>query len=74
MLPLTSSLYVSGEVSEVEKVLVDIGTGYYVEVGGVCKALPGTAWGRVLSTHEGCSVAWPQSGLGQRVGVLIPKQ
>lgn len=32
MLPLTSSLYVSGEVSEVEKVLVDIGTGYYVEM------------------------------------------
>ncbi|GLC43080.1 hypothetical protein PLESTB_000865200 [Pleodorina starrii] len=32
MLPLTSSLYVSGEVDDVEKVLVDIGTGYYVEM------------------------------------------
>jgi hypothetical protein len=32
MLPLTSSLYVSGEVEDVEKVLVDVGTGYFVEV------------------------------------------
>ncbi|PNH06280.1 Prefoldin subunit 5 [Tetrabaena socialis] len=32
MLPLTSSLYVSGAVDDVEKVLVDIGTGYYVEM------------------------------------------
>ncbi|GFR43907.1 hypothetical protein Agub_g5041 [Astrephomene gubernaculifera] len=32
MMPLTSSLYVSGEVDDVEKVLVDIGTGYYVEM------------------------------------------
>ncbi|KAG2453548.1 hypothetical protein HYH02_001767 [Chlamydomonas schloesseri] len=32
MLPLTSSLYVPGEVADVEKVLVDIGTGYYVEM------------------------------------------
>ncbi|KAG2498965.1 hypothetical protein HYH03_003153 [Edaphochlamys debaryana] len=32
MLPLTSSLYVSGEVDDVEKVLVDVGTGYFVEM------------------------------------------
>ena len=33
MLPLTSSLYVSGEIADVANVMVDIGTGYYVEVG-----------------------------------------
>lgn len=31
MVPLTSSLYVSGVLDSTEKVLVDIGTGYYVE-------------------------------------------
>lgn len=33
LLPLTSSLYVNGEVGSSKDVLVDIGTGYYVEVG-----------------------------------------
>lgn len=32
LLPLTSSLYVPGALAETEKVLIDIGTGYYVEV------------------------------------------
>jgi hypothetical protein len=32
LLPLTSSLYVSGTVASTDQVLVDIGTGYYVEV------------------------------------------
>ena len=30
-MPLTQSLYVPGMISESNKVLVDIGTGYYVE-------------------------------------------
>jgi prefoldin alpha subunit len=29
--PLTSSLYVSGKLKNAGKVLVDIGTGYYIE-------------------------------------------
>eukprot|EP01088_Endostelium_zonatum_P012308 TRINITY_DN26494_c0_g1_i2.p1 TRINITY_DN26494_c0_g1~~TRINITY_DN26494_c0_g1_i2.p1 ORF type:complete len:168 (-),score=32.63 TRINITY_DN26494_c0_g1_i2:51-515(-) len=29
--PLTSSLYVKGNISEVEHVFVDIGTGYYIK-------------------------------------------
>jgi prefoldin alpha subunit len=33
LLPLTSSLYVPGELASKEHILVDIGTGYYVEVG-----------------------------------------
>ena len=37
-MPLTSSLYVPGQLSETDKVMVDIGTGYYVEVG--CVAPP----------------------------------
>ncbi|KAI8100129.1 prefoldin, alpha subunit [Halteromyces radiatus] len=31
LVPLTSSLYVPGKLSNVDKVIVDIGTGYYVE-------------------------------------------
>ncbi|XP_064618321.1 prefoldin subunit 5-like [Liolophura sinensis] len=31
LVPLTSSMYVPGNLSDVENILVDIGTGYYVE-------------------------------------------
>eukprot|EP00873_Tetraselmis_striata_P006664 jgi/Tetstr1/426928/TSEL_017141.t1 len=31
LLPLTSSLYVSGELEDPSTVLIDVGTGYYVE-------------------------------------------
>ena len=31
LVPLTSSLYVSGKLKNAGKVLVDIGTGYYIE-------------------------------------------
>lgn len=31
LVPLTSSLYVKGRLADREKVLVDVGTGYYVE-------------------------------------------
>lgn len=31
LIPLTSSLYMLGEIREVKKVLVDVGTGYFVE-------------------------------------------
>ncbi|KAF9167093.1 subunit of tubulin prefoldin [Actinomortierella ambigua] len=31
LVPLTSSLYVPGKLANVEKVVVDVGTGYYVE-------------------------------------------
>ena len=33
LLPLTQSLYVTGELDSVDRVLIDIGTGYFVEVG-----------------------------------------
>lgn len=32
MVPLTESLYVEGFVHEKDRILVDIGTGYYAEV------------------------------------------
>jgi prefoldin alpha subunit len=32
LLPLTESLYVSGALESVESVLLEVGTGYYVEV------------------------------------------
>ncbi|XP_066564726.1 prefoldin subunit 5 [Amia ocellicauda] len=31
LVPLTSSMYVPGTLNDVERVLVDVGTGYYVE-------------------------------------------
>lgn len=31
MVPLTGSIYVPGAIADVSKVLIDIGTGYYVE-------------------------------------------
>ena len=31
LVPLTSSLYVPGTIADTQKVLVDVGTGYYVE-------------------------------------------
>jgi prefoldin alpha subunit len=31
LIPLTSSLYVPGQVKDIEKVIIDVGTGYYVE-------------------------------------------
>ncbi|ORY95528.1 prefoldin subunit 5 [Syncephalastrum racemosum] len=31
LVPLTSSLYVPGKLSDVEKVIVDVGTGYFIE-------------------------------------------
>ncbi len=34
LLPLTQSLYVNGTLAETDRVMIDIGTGYYVEVRG----------------------------------------
>lgn len=34
LVPLTSSLYVKGRLADREKVLVDVGTGFYVEKVG----------------------------------------
>ena len=31
LVPLTGSMYVPGKLSDTEKVVVEIGTGYYVE-------------------------------------------
>lgn len=39
LVPLTSSLYVKGRLADREKVLVDVGTGFYVEK--VCLILDG---------------------------------
>lgn len=33
MLPMTESLYVPGTLKSVETVLLEVGTGYYIEVG-----------------------------------------
>ncbi|KAH3705189.1 prefoldin subunit 5-like [Dreissena polymorpha] len=32
LVPLTSSMYVPGQLSDVDSVLIDIGTGYYVDM------------------------------------------
>lgn len=31
LIPLTSSLYVPGKLTDVENVVIDVGTGYYVK-------------------------------------------
>merc|ERR1712004_629195 len=31
LVPLTGSMYVQGEIAETDKVLIDVGTGYYME-------------------------------------------
>ena len=36
LVPLTSSLYVKGKLADREKVLVDVGTGFYVEKVSLC--------------------------------------
>lgn len=33
LVPLTASLYVPGTLDDANKVLVDVGTGYFIEVG-----------------------------------------
>jgi prefoldin alpha subunit len=35
LVPLTNSLYVPGKLSDIEHVIVDIGTGYYVKKVGL---------------------------------------
>lgn len=32
LVPLTASLYVPGRLDDADKVLVDVGTGYFIEV------------------------------------------
>lgn len=32
LVPLTASLYVPGKLDDADKVLVDVGTGYFIEV------------------------------------------
>ncbi len=61
MLPLTSSVYVNGTLASTESVLVDIGTGYYIEVRIAFSQSPG-AWselsfcGARLSADCPCSL------------------
>ena len=31
IVPLTSSLYITGQVGDIDKVIVDVGTGYFIE-------------------------------------------
>ncbi|XP_054662975.1 prefoldin subunit 5 isoform X1 [Grus americana] len=39
LVPLTSSMYVPGKLLDVERVLIDVGTGYYVEKNPLFPAL-----------------------------------
>lgn len=42
LVPLTNSLYVKGNISSPDRVLVDIGTGFYVEKVCLLHLLTGT--------------------------------
>ena len=50
LLPLTSALYVSAKLASHDSILLDIGTGYYAEVG----SLHLTVITHVLLDHVGC--------------------
>lgn len=39
LLPLSQSLYVEGELADANSVLLDVGTGYYLEVRSSSSAL-----------------------------------
>ena len=43
LVPLTQSVYVAGELADTERVLLDIGTGYFMEVRRHRTLNPGTA-------------------------------
>ena len=47
MVPLTSSLYVPGKLRDMENVIIDVGTGYYVQKVRLCLLVTS-----VLITHE----------------------
>ena len=36
LVPITSSLYVPGETTQLDNVLIDVGTGYYIEKSVRC--------------------------------------
>jgi prefoldin alpha subunit len=40
LVPLTASLYAAGTLTNPESILVDVGTGYYIEVKEQCTNVP----------------------------------
>ncbi len=59
LLPLTQSLYVNGKIACTDKVLIDIGTGYFVEVGqrGACVTRT-SMHGEAKEADMGTSFRW----------------
>jgi prefoldin alpha subunit len=66
LLPLTSSVYVSGEVAAPHTVLVDVGTGYYVEMA----AEEGAAYCKRKQERLRASLKEVEQGLAQRRDAL----
>lgn len=66
LLPLTSSLYVAGEVAAPQTVLVDIGTGYYVEMASE----EGAAYCRRKQERLRLSLREVEQGVAQRRDAL----
>ena len=48
LLPLSQSLYVEGELADADSVLLDIGTGYYLEVSSANAARTSPGVDRIL--------------------------
>jgi hypothetical protein len=57
LVPLTSSLYVRGKLSSPDKVIVDVGTGFYVEKVRFSTAVRGATI-TVASSSPGADKAW----------------
>jgi len=63
LVPLTNSLYVPGQLSDLENVIVDVGTGYYVKKTRAQAA-----------KHYQSKVDYLQSNLEALQGTLLKKQ
>lgn len=68
LVPLTSSLYVKGKLTDREKVLVDVGTGFYVEKVGAALFFFLGGWVRGwLRCCANLLISWTVDGKGNRV-------
>lgn len=54
LVPLTNSLYVPGKLADLENVIVDVGTGYYVKKVSLARACSKLLHLTALLSARGC--------------------
>ena len=65
LVPLTNSLYIPGKLSDTENVIIDVGTGYYVQKVCPTSHIPKSLMSALLTTYD------PES---QRCNEALPRQ